>query len=93
MLNLFRPPGADFLSAIQGDIPFSSIPCCSLGIVYKVTYSLTQPTFSLMEHIKFVFNFTQRYPLFSFIDRKFKVHLQTKIGAIIISCFQLLCML
>ena len=27
------------------------------------TYSLTQPTFSLMEHIKFVFNFTQRYSL------------------------------
>ena len=57
------------------------------------TYSLTQPTFSLMEHIKFVFNFTQRYSSFSFIDRKFKVHLQTKIGVIIISCFQLLCML
>ena len=39
MLNLFRPPVADFLSTIQGDIPFSSIPCCSLGIVYKHTAS------------------------------------------------------
>ena len=39
MLNLFRPPGADFLSTIQGDIPFSSIPCCSLGIVHKHTAS------------------------------------------------------